>query len=244
MPDRTLALMAGIDIPITELQVNVHQPLIYEIAYIGEEEFFSAIQFLCIKKNKFEENPQILQMSNFELMMSIIDNSDKKKERKKCITNLLTLLFPNYKPLFSVNSIILREKNTSNTVLIDGETFNFLQPVLNDIFCIKGNDQSYGEYNPGSKQAQAIAEKLMRGRQRVAAQKGETQKSLLSRYISFVSVGLHMNPKDILNLTVFQLYDLVERYGLYTKWDLDIKVRLAGGKPDDDDNSDWMKNIH
>jgi hypothetical protein len=39
------------------------------------------------------------------------------------------------------------------------------------------------------------------------------------------------------------MYDLVERYTLYLNWDLDIRARLAGGKPDSKPD-DWMKNIH
>jgi len=37
--------------------------------------------------------------------------------------------------------------------------------------------------------------------------------------------------------------DLVERYMLYTNWDLDVRSRLAGAKGEKKlDN--WMKNIH
>jgi hypothetical protein len=42
---------------------------------------------------------------------------------------------------------------------------------------------------------------------------------------------------------MFQLYDLVERYHLWINWDLDIRSRLAGGKPDSKPDN-WMKNIH
>jgi hypothetical protein len=39
------------------------------------------------------------------------------------------------------------------------------------------------------------------------------------------------------------MFDLIERYKLYLNWDLDIRSRLAGGKPDSAPE-DWMKNIH
>ena len=35
-----LLLLSGNDIPFIEAQVNIHQPSIKEIAYIGEESFF------------------------------------------------------------------------------------------------------------------------------------------------------------------------------------------------------------
>jgi hypothetical protein len=42
---------------------------------------------------------------------------------------------------------------------------------------------------------------------------------------------------------MYQLYDLIERYGLYINWDLDIKSRLAGASGDKPVEN-WMKPIH
>ena len=52
-----------------------------------------------------------------------------------------------------------------------------------------------------------------------------------------------MSLQDCCNLTMYQLQDLIERYSLYVNWDLDMKTRLAGGKPDSQADN-WMKNIH
>ena len=49
--DYRLALMAGIDIPIPECQIILHQPTIKEIAYLGESNFFTGVQCLCLQKN-------------------------------------------------------------------------------------------------------------------------------------------------------------------------------------------------
>lgn len=243
MSNFDLSLMAGIDIPVLEIQVNIHQPKIIEIAYMGEEGFFSAMQSLCIEKNKFEENPQIARMSNLELLFSVLNNSEKKKGKKNDLVNLLTIMFPEYQPLFSVNSILLKPRdNNGKIVIIDNHNFDILQPVFKKMFCADSFQKD--AYNPASKRAQEIAEKMMRGRAKVAAQKGELETSTLTRYISLLSVGLSMPLSEILNLTLFQLYDLVERYMLYTKWDLDIKTRLAGGTPKDEDKEGWMRNIH
>jgi hypothetical protein len=39
----TLALMTGIDIPVPECQIVVHQPKIKEISYVGEKDFYKGI---------------------------------------------------------------------------------------------------------------------------------------------------------------------------------------------------------
>ena len=83
----------------------------------------------------------------------------------------------------------------------------------------------------------------MRARQRVAAQKGD-KGSIFAQYMSVLTVGLNsMSLEDCSKLTMYQLFDLVERYMLYINWDLDIRSRLAGGKPDKQPDN-WMKNIH
>jgi len=58
-----------------------------------------------------------------------------------------------------------------------------------------------------------------------------------------LTVGLHLTVQSLIELTMFQLYDLVERYMLWVNWDIDIKSRLAGGKPDHEPDN-WMKNLH
>lgn len=99
-------------------------------------------------------------------------------------------------------------------------------------------------FNPANDKAREIAQKLMRGRQRVAAQNGNSNVSVFSQYMSILTIGLgSMSLQDLTNLTMFQLYDLMERYTLYTAWDLDVRQRLAGGKPEGTPDN-WMKNIH
>ena len=99
-------------------------------------------------------------------------------------------------------------------------------------------------FNPVDAKAKEIAEKLMRGRQRVAAQKGGSTQSAFSRYLSILTIGLSsMSLHELVNLTMYQMYDLLERYMLYMNWDINIRTRLAGGKPDSQPE-DWMKDIH
>jgi hypothetical protein len=40
--DLRLALMAGIDIPVPECKLIIHQPKIKEIAFLGDEHFLQA----------------------------------------------------------------------------------------------------------------------------------------------------------------------------------------------------------
>lgn len=241
MRDIRLSLMCGIDIPIPELQLTLHQPRIKEIAYLGEKDFFIGVQCLNINKNVFVQDKTLLQnSSNFQIFMTIMSETEAK-DKKLATQQLLSILFPQYNVLFTPRSIVLQGENT---VMIDDSNFEFLQEVLKEIFCISNQNNQQQGFNPANKKAQEIAEKLMRGRKRVAEINGSANASIFSQYLSILTVGLEsMSLKDLMDLTMFQLYDLVERYQLYINWDIDIRSRLAGGKPDDKPDN-WMKNIH
>jgi hypothetical protein len=67
---------------------------------------------------------------------------------------------------------------------------------------------------------------------------------VFSQYLSALTIGISsMSLSDAMNLTIYQLYDLLERYSLYINWDLDIRSRLAGAKVDKPVEN-WMKSIH
>ena len=53
MKDLRMALITGIDIPIPECQLVLHQPSIKEIAYLGDTNFFIGAQTLALHKTMF-----------------------------------------------------------------------------------------------------------------------------------------------------------------------------------------------
>lgn len=245
MADYRLALMAGIDIPIPELSLVVHVPTVKDIAYMGEQEFFLAVQYICLEKESLVQDETLLaSLTNFQVLMKVLEQS-KDKEKKTAITTLLQLLFPNYTSIFTKNSIILRQVDGDNTVLIDTENFDSFQAALKEILCVSSLFQ--GEnivYNPANKRAKEIADKIMRGRRKVAELKSkESNNSVLTRYVSVLTVAGVASLEQCLQCNLFQLFDLMERYTSYVEWDADLRVRLAGGKPDKPVES-WMRDLH
>lgn len=238
--------MAGIDIPIPELQLIIHVPTIKEIALIGETKFFMAVQYLCLDKESLIQD-EILSSSltNFQVLMKVLEQS-QDKDKKDAIIMLLTLLFPDYIPLLTRNSIILTKQNEKQPILIDDNNFDIFQDTLKEVLCVNSIFQGNNViYNPANDRAKEIAEKLMRGRRKVAEIKNkENNESVLTRYVSILTVGSQtMSLEDCLNLNMFQIFDLMERYNAFIEWDVDLRVRLAGGKPDKPVES-WMRDIH
>lgn len=240
--DYRLALMCGTDIPVPECQLIIHQPSIQEISYIGEIDFFAGVQCLCLYKSMFVEDKNLLsEINNFQIFMMVM-SEEKAKQKKEATKKVLTLLFPTKKVLFTPNSILLQEPE-QEAIIIDTSNFEFLQDILRKVFCMQNAPMDQQAFNPHGNKAKEIAQKLMRGRERIAAEKGQQNVSVFSQYISSLSVGLQQPIESFTKLTMFQLYDIVERFMLWTSWDLDNKIRLAGGKPDEKPDN-WMKNLH
>lgn len=245
-----LMLMTGVDIPVPELQTAIHQPTILEISYIGELQYFSTMQLFCFNKatllaGNTKGTSNLLAMNNFEIFMTLINGPDAI-EKKEQVIAVLAILFPGYVAQFLPRSLFFNNVEKKHSFTLDEKNFDNLKAVLEDVSGLKNaTSGSNGSFNPKGQKAAEIAAKLMKGRQRAAQNRGEgSSDGVLARYVSILTIGLNsMSLSECLNLTVYQLYDLIERYGLYISWDLDIKSRLAGGKPDSKPD-DWMKNIH
>lgn len=237
-----LALMCGSDIPIPECQITIHQPTLNEIALIGDADFFTGVQTLCVNKNMIAQGETLLtNTNNFQIFMTIMQEKETA-DKKDAVKQIFPLIFPTYIMALTPRSILLRKDNES--IIIDEKNFDAFQKVVSQIFCINSGPMETQTFNPANKRAKEIAEKLMRARKRVAAQKAEGQGSIFAQYMSVLTIGLNsMSLLDCSKLTMYQLFDLVERYMLYVNWDLDIRSRLAGGKPDKQPDN-WMKNIH
>lgn len=239
--DYRLAMMCGTDLPVPECQLIIHQPRIKEISLLGEQEFFIGAQCLTLNKSMFVQDKEVLEnINNFQIFMMVM-NEKEAKDKRNATQQVLQLLLPSYKVLFTPRTLIFSQEG-QNTI-IDETNFEFFQEVLKLVFCAKNGPMDQQSFNPQNQKAREIAEKLMRGRARIAAEKGGSNSSVLSQYLSILTIGTSMQLQNLMDLTMFQLYDLIERYDLYINWDIDLRSRLAGGKPDKHPDN-WMKNLH
>lgn len=170
-----------------------------------------------------------------------------KAKRQLDLVNVLTIIFPGYQVQIMPHKlgIYLNNPTTKHSLMINDTNFDPFKAAITEVSGVNNaTGGANSNFNPKGEKAAKIAAKLMKGRAKAAAQKGQSADGTLGRYVSILTIGLSsMSLDDCLNLTVYQLYDLIERYGLYVGWDLDIRSRLAGGKPDNKPD-DWMKDIH
>ena len=99
-------------------------------------------------------------------------------DKKEAVKQIFPLIFPDYTLILTPRSIILRNDNGS--IVIDEKNFDIFQNIVGQIFCINTGPMEARAFNPVDKKAKEIADKLMRARQRVAAQKQEGAGSIFS----------------------------------------------------------------
>lgn len=239
-----LLLLSGIDIPFQQAQINIHQPTIKEISFIGEEAFFIGCELLNFSKDilVIEDKINLENKTNFEVFMSIMkDKSLTAQKGKASALMVLTLMFPGYEIYIQENCIsLVKEDNIHN---INNQNFEDFKKIIVAMFCLKERITD-SDYNPAGKKARELAEKMRKGRQKAAASKGEAKKiDLLSRYISILSVGENKCLNTLLDYTVYQLFDEFNRFELKQKYDIYVQAKMAGAK-DLEEVDNWMKNIH
>lgn len=244
-----LLLIAGTDIPFPAAQLIIHQPRISEIAYIGEDKFYTGCELLRFSKDNLSDEDKIhlIDKTNFEILMSILNEKNITTQQYRiCVLELMTLLFPEYNIQLSINGFHLRKNNEEQEYIINNDNYEQFLEIINEIFMLnqKNIDGDSGQLNPQGEFAKKIANKLKKGRQKVAETENQNQKiAILSRYISILTVGLQKDINSFMHYTVYQLSDEFKRFELKMNHDIYLKAKMAGAQ-NLKEVDDWMKDIH
>jgi hypothetical protein len=125
-------LAAGLDIPIPECQVIIHQPRVKEIGMMGENDFNMGAQILCIDRNSFSEGQDLpIEVTNFNLLMSFL-NEKEAADKKQTVKAVLALVLPDYQIILTPRSILCNKDNEN--LIIDEGNFDNFQKILKKIF--------------------------------------------------------------------------------------------------------------
>lgn len=241
--DNELLLLSGNDIPFIEAQITIHQPTIKEIAYIGEEAFFTGCELINFSKNILPEQDKmnLEDKTNFDILIAILRERNAVMQRNRnCVEMVLALIFPWYTIDIINNAIVLEKEEERH--LINNDNFETFKTIFNMMFSFSKDETR--DYNPSGDLAKQIAEKLKKRHQKLAELKeGKKKIDILSRYVSILAVGEHKDMNSLLNLSVYQLFDEFERFKLKMNYDIYFQAKMAGAK-DLKEVEDWMKDIH
>ena len=235
-----LLLKTKNDIPFFGGRTNIHQPTINEIALISEENFHVGVRFLAFDKDDIsKDNFDLDKMSNFDILMSMINDKSGLQYKQKA-TMVLALLFPLYNNItFEKDKIIL--KNDKEQKEINNRNFDEFKEHLENMFCLNDSDNKK-KYNPASKRAEKIAEKLKKSREKVNKKKGiktDENLSIYEYYISVLSVGESKSWNTLLDYTVPQLLDEFKRFQRKVAYEAYERAAIAGAQ-NLEEEAHWM----
>ena len=243
--DNDLIFLSGNIIPFPEAQIVIHQPTIKEISYIGEVAFYSGIEFLRFSKNSLSEEDKIRleNLTDFDILMSIMKEKNAIVQQNKVYMEMvLSLMFPDY--YISLDKSIVLSKEGEEKHEINNQNFEAFKDIVLKMFCLRSMGLT-GDYNPGGKAAQEIAEKFKKRQQKLNEQrKNNGQKiEVLGRYVSILAVGEQKDLNSLMNYTVYQLFDEFQRYELKASYDLYFEAKMAGAQ-NLKEPKDWMKSLY
>lgn len=242
-----LTLVSGVDVPLPEYRLTVRQPKIREIAMIGEKEFYRQCGFLLIDKEKVintlsqnndRESVEALygSYSEYELLTILIQADPKMLIS---ITQIFDLLFPDYE--INMEELGLMFAGKAGVSIVYAEDYENLRDIIKEILCLNSSVSS-DDYNPADEQAKAIAEKLRKRRERLKEIKDEGEKYILGNYLSSLAIGTNSySMEEALDLTIYQLFDQIKRYGKWNESEVNLKAILAGAK--DVEQINWFETI-
>ena len=193
-------LFSGVDIPIPQCQLIVHQPTLKEISMIGERAFLSGVQILTIDKRLFKDEKGLSNTTNFQIFMTIMNNQESQ-ESKRMVLDALSLIIPNAKVTMTPRSLLLNQNG--EMAIIDESNFGYLQDILRQVFCIKNDADEFN--TAGDKRAEEIVRKIKKGRAKIAQLKGDDVGSVYARYASSLSIGMRIPLHDLLQYTIYQI---------------------------------------
>ena len=240
-----LLLLAGSDIPFPEARVTIHQPTLKEIGYIGEKAFFMGCGFLDFSKNLLNESDKnrLANYNDFDILMSIMLNSEKSvRSTVESAMLVLSLVFPLYQVSVRKDKVAIILTKDEEEFEINKSNFPIFKEIIVDMFNLKAAGTE-DKYNPEGDMAKRIADKFKKRHEQLNKLKQEIDPnksvSILSRYASILAVGQQKNLNELMNYTVYQLYDEFQRFQLKVQWDAYVQARMAGAK-DLEEVDNWM----
>lgn len=240
-------------IPFPEANITIYQPSIKEIGMSGLESNFIIGLNALTKNYQFEDKIDLSQMSNFDVLMTVIqEKSETSKKVVRAIEQVLYLIFPSCNIVFTPRSIILQEQTSENEKIIhiiDTNNFDKFSQIIYDTFClIEFGDNIQDDYNPSGDRARAIIEKFKKKHEYLAElrkERGEdnAMDSIYCRYMDILAVGLQKDKNTLSDYSVYQLIEEFKRFQLKETFDYTFQAKMAGATKIKD-AKDWMGAIH
>lgn len=237
-------------IPFPQAQLTIYQPSVAEISLINESDFFVSVNAISKDYKKYQDNFDLSNMTNFDILMSIIfEKAEVSAKIKEMVLKLLFLLFPQYNINFTPRAIVFQNQNDKNQIkMIDNSNFDIFSQIIFEMFALaEMSGEETGEYNPQGDRARALVEKFKKKRELLAKlrqERGEDSPmfSVFGRYINVLAVGECKDKNILAQYSVYQLIEEFKRFQLKEAFDYTFQAKMAGATKIKD-AKDWTGEI-
>lgn len=228
---------AQIDYEFCDLKI--HQPTLKELSEgLKEEQYL----FFCLKifsdslKDMFSIMGITGQLKEYDFLYLLLSDNPLTREKyaiqRIYLNKFLEILFPKAEIEIYNDNIMIKENDL--IIMINDDNLQEFKQIIRKMFKLDflfSNNGQGSDYNPANEAARKIAEKFKKSQIKLAAEKGEVNRiGIIENYVSILSVGLNTTPKHICEtMTLYNLLTIFERFKMRLEWDLDIKIKLAGG---------------
>lgn len=241
--------ISGMPVFLQSSNIFVVPPTVKQILSFGEDNFFITTHIISspeeVLSSVQQGNSGLGDYSDFQLLLVILKEEAKSK---RLVNEYFDLVFPDYQIFITDSSIDFLQENRV-VGRVTPFSFGELKTALSELFEPQSKSKE-PEYNPANDAAQAIAEKLKKGREKIKSQKSKKEESesfsLFSTYASALSIGLGVDLNCLLNYTPFQLYDAFNRYSAKLEYDLyrTIALQPFADASNLDEPQPWYGNLY
>lgn len=227
-----LTALSGSAIIVEDLNIIIDQPTIKEIALVGEKRFFQVISWWNFDKEILRgkdgvEDSMLDGTSDLQWMIYNLND----KGLAQAVSVVFQLIFSKYDLGVGEDRFVFKYKGQKDApeIIVNGENYPKLKEKLNFLFLLQiGKKEEEDRY--ASEAARRIAEKLKQGRDKIAQHRGEDKKEsyVLLNMISGLSVSLGVPIKEILELTLYQMYNQYQRVQKKDEYDRGMQAIIAG----------------
>ena len=187
-----------------------------------------------------------MNKTNFDILMSMINQSKKNTTNNSllpALESIFMLIFPDYELMYMPSMIVLTKYNQDNSKeqgMITQDNYEQFKKLIKEMFCLSNLGGT--DYNPANKLAEQIANKLRQRHKKLEKKQADGQRksiSILSRYVSILTIANHHTISELMQYTIYQLFDEFHRFEKKFAYDTWFAAKLAGAQNlDDVDN--WL----
>lgn len=204
--DIQLKLLANMPIYIDGIGM-LQLPTITEIIKMGESKYNHSLSLMLFTKDYLAtQNEEVNNFSDFEVMLSLILYDPSFREM---MFNTFSI-FINSTPNMTEDGILFFGEPKEESILTE-EKWTYIQKIIKLGNYIHGKQED--EYKPGNERARKFIEKQKKNKEMVAKLKKKDETINLHSIISAVAWRTN-GFNQLLNLTIYQLYDGFYRLGL------------------------------